>query len=182
MARLVDASHLANDRHDVAKLNYFEMVIENFGDDAVKDDLVMAVESCTLPTVGNEVIEIADGNGVTKVLGGRTVSGGSMVLRDFVTPNVELQAYKWHEKANPRVEGSQYNIAKISDYKYNAVIYQYHAGSVLRKWYIYGIIPTEFNFGELSKDSRGDIKKVELTLEYDDAEPDKGDGTGLFTR
>lgn len=121
--------------------------------------------SVTPPTRSYEAIPVNYANKTINVAG--RVSFGSMtiVVRDVIKKDTELQLTKWAEAILSVKEGTRGN---IEDYKVNVEIIPLSPnGDEGRPSIARGCFPTDINWGDLSYDNTG-IRQVTITLAVDD--------------
>lgn len=167
------ASHLASDGYEVQRTNNFEIVISGIGEltGNINDTrtITLAVESGFLPAEESSTQELNYSNTVVKVAGTTTYSGGSIVVKDIISANEDVEAIiiAWRKSVfdpdNDRV-GLAFN------YKKDARVIQYAPdGTMERTWKLMGVWPKSVNYGSLEYGSGGSIKTIEVSLEYDKA-------------
>ena len=154
--------HMSNIRqYEVQRTNNFEVVLEGF-----TDDFTLSIESCPLPVVSNDPIELAYGNAKVKVAGQATFDDIELQVKDFIKVDLEKQMWDWRcQVYNPETDA----IGWAEDYKKSGRIHQYAPdGTYQRSWRIIGVWPTNFNGGDLQYDG-GDKKLISMTLSVDKA-------------
>lgn len=142
-------------------------------EDAVEgDNTHVAVESITIPNQTATPIELPYLNEMRKVAGPVTFENATMVIRDFVTPDVAEFFRGWWHKVYDHTTGG---IGFARDYKYDMPLYMYgptdDSESYRREWVLIGCWPTSFNLNELNMGTRGDIRKINMDLAVDRIKP-----------
>lgn len=150
--------------YEVQRTNNFRIVFDKTVDP--NGYIELACDSTGLPTMTNDPIELSYGNSKVKVAGQATVDDVSVVVKDFIEPDIEKILWDWRLKVyNP--ENGKVGWAK--NYKKDATIVQYGPnGEVLRKWQLKGVWPTSLDLGELNYDG-GDKKSITMNLSVDNA-------------
>ena len=148
-------------KYEVQRTNHFELRI-----DGLSDDITLAVESIGLPEVSNDPIELAYGNSKVKVAGQATYNDVEFSVKDFIEADTEYELWQWRNQVyNPETDAIGWN----NTYKRDGTIYQYGPdGTVLRKWKMLGLWPTNLSGGEMNYDG-GDKKLISMTLSCDKA-------------
>ena len=170
---VLGASHLASDGYEVQRTNNFEITISGIGeitgDMSHPDTITLAVESGFLPSEDNSVQALNYGNTHVKVAGTVTYTGGSLVVKDIISENEDIEAIivAWRKAVyNPETD----QIGLAFNYKKEGTIIQYAPdGSMERVWKLQGVWPKSVNYGTLDYGSGGSIKTIEVGIEYDKA-------------
>lgn len=155
-------NHLSNVKtYEIQRTNNFELVIEGFG-----DEFTLSVESCPLPNVSNDPIELAYGNSKVKVAGQASFDDIELTVKDAIGADMEAKLWEWRKQVyNPETD----LIGWAADYKRNGRIHQYAPdGTYQRSWRVLGIWPTNFNPGDMNYDG-SDKKVISMTLSVDKA-------------
>ena len=157
-------NHLSNTRtYEVQRTNHFEVIIEGMG-----DDFTLCVESCPLPTISNDPVELAYGNSKVKVAGQATFEDVEIVVKDAIGADMEAKLWAWRTQVyDPETD----KIGWAADYKRNGRIHQFAPdGTHVRTWRIIGAWPTNMNPGEMNYDG-SDKKTISMTIAIDKAYP-----------
>ena len=153
-----------NTKYEVQRTNNFRFIAPTAID---PDGLIeLACESTGLPTISNDPIELSHGNSKVKVAGQATVDDVSVVVKDFITPDIEKLLWQWRLKVyNPETG----KVGWAQNYKHDAKIIQYGPnGEVKRTWQLKGCWPTSLDLGELNYEG-GDKKSITMNLSVDNA-------------
>ena len=159
--------HMSNVKtYEVQRTNWFYVTIALKIPGVVDNDITLAVESITLPSVTNDPIELAYGNSKVKVAGQATFDDVSLVVKDFIEADIELALSKWRKQVyDPQTD----LMGWAATYKKNASVTQYGPdGTKLRKWILEGVWPSNLDLGELNYDG-GDKKIITMALAVDKA-------------
>lgn len=167
------ASHLASDGYEVQRTNNFEIVISGIGEltGNVNDTrtITLAIESGFLPSEESSSQELNYSNTLVKVAGTTTYSGGSLVVKDVISENEDIEAIiiAWRKAVyDPDTD----KVGLAFNYKKDARVIQYAPdGTMTRTWKLLGVWPRSVNYGNLEYGSGGAIKTIEIGLEYDKA-------------
>lgn len=155
-------NHMSNIRHyEVQRTNNFEVVLDGFD-----DDFTLSIETCPLPVINNDPIELAYGNARVKVAGQATFDDVSLQVKDFIDVDLENVMWGWRcQVYDPSTDA----IGWAEDYKRNGYIHLFAPdGTCDRAWRIQGVWPTSFDSGELNYDG-GDKKLITMNLAVDKA-------------
>lgn len=154
--------HMSNVKtYEIQRTNNFELILEGFG-----DEFTLCVESCPLPNVSNDPIELAYGNSKVKVAGQAAFDDIELTVKDAIGADIEAKLWAWRKQVyDPETD----KIGWAADYKRNGRIHQYAPdGTYQRSWRIVGAWPTNFNPGEMNHDG-SDKKVISMTLSVDKA-------------
>lgn len=154
--------HMSNVKtYEIQRTNNFELILEGFG-----DEFTLCVESCPLPNVSNDPIELAYGNSKVKVAGQAAFDDIELTVKDAIGADIEAKLWAWRKQVyDPETD----KIGWAADYKRNGRIHQYAPdGTYQRSWRIVGAWPTNFNPGEMNYDG-SDKKVISMTLSVDKA-------------
>lgn len=156
------AMHLSNtSTYETQRTNNFELVISGLG-----DEVTLSVSSTSLPTTGNEPIELSFGNSKVKVAGQATVDDASVVVKDVIGADIDSILSEWREQV---YDPSTDKIGFAKDYKRQAYLYQYAPdGSHMRPWKLVGCWPSSYESSEFNYEG-ADKKEITLTLSVDKA-------------
>lgn len=164
MPQTLGAMHLsATKKYEIQRTNNFEVQIDGLG-----SDITLLVQSCPLPTISNEAIEVNYGNSKVKVAGKANFDDIEISVLDAIGVDTEMKLWEWRKKVyDPETD----KIGFAQDYKKSGRIYQYAPdGTYLRTWKIIGAFPTTMNLGELSYEN-SDKKTISMTISIDKAIP-----------
>lgn len=156
--------HMSNVReYEIQRTNNFELILEGFG-----NEFTLCVESCPLPTISNDPIELAYGNSKVKVAGQATFDDIELQVKDAIKIDMEYKLWEWRKSVyDPETD----RIGWAADYKRNGRIHQYAPdGTYTRSWRVQGCWPTNINSGELNYDG-SEKKLISMTLAVDKAYP-----------
>ena len=154
--------HLSNNKtYEVQRTNNFEVQI-----DGLSQRVTLAVQSCPLPTVSNDPIELSFGNSKVKVAGQASYEDVELTVLDLIGADIEKVLSEWRKQVyDPETD----KIGFAEDYKRNGKIYQYAPdGSHVRTWKIIGAWPTNLNPGDMNYEG-SDKKVISMTLSIDKA-------------
>ena len=131
---------------------------------ATSDLITLAVESCPLPDISNGEIELAYQNSKVKVAGQAEFGNMDLVVKDFITTDVEKTLWDWRLQVyNPQTG----QVGWAEKYKKNGYVSQYAPdGTHERSWRIVGVWPTNLQLGDMNYDG-GDKKTITMSLALD---------------
>lgn len=156
--------HMSNVKtYEIQRNNHFEVILDGFG-----DEFTLSVESCPLPTVSNDPIELSYGNSKVKVAGQATFEDIEIVVKDAIGADIEYKLWEWRKQVyDPETD----KIGWAADYKRNGRIHQYAPdGTYVRTWRIIGAWPTNLNPGEMNYDG-SEKKTISMNISIDKAFP-----------
>jgi len=156
-----DAMHMSNTTaYEVQRTNHFEVQIIDVGG----QDLTLAVNNSSLPSITIDQIELPYGNSRVKVAGQVSYDDIDVDVKDFIEPNMQEIIEEWRMEVYDQNEG---DLGWAADYKRNGVLHIYSpSGDVRRAWRLYGIWPTSVNYGDLDYDG-GAALSITMTLSVD---------------
>ncbi|AWD93025.1 tail tube protein [Bacillus phage vB_BceM-HSE3] len=160
MVRKLGPGFMANSTtYEVQRTNNFEVIVSD-----LPEILTLAVESFPLPTVSTSPIEVAYGNSKVKVAGSPEFSDGDLVVKDFITADIEKIINDWHRKVyNPKSD----KIGWAAEYKKTVTVNEFGPnGEFVRSWILEGAWPSNVAYGDMSYES-ADKKNITMTLTYD---------------
>lgn len=129
------------------------------------DGFELLAASVTPPTRGYEAIPVNYANKTINVAGRVSFGTMTIVVRDVIKKDTELQLTSWAESILSVKKGTR---GKIEDYKVNIEIIPLTPnGDSGRPSIARGCFPTDINWGDLSYDNTG-IRTVTITLAVDD--------------
>jgi hypothetical protein len=167
------ASHLASDGYEVQRTNNFEVILSGIGEITgnVNDTrtITLSVNSFFLPSEESSSQELHYGNTLVKVAGTVNYSGGSLVVKDVISENEDVEniIIAWRKSV---YDPSSDKVGLGYNYKKDARVIQYAPdGTIERTWKLLGVWPRAVNYGNLDYGSGGSIKQIEVQLEYDKA-------------
>lgn len=164
MADVLGASHLASEGWEIQRRNNFEISISGVGDQ--ERLLTLAVVGGSLPSEGNQVINVQYGNTEVKVAGTYTIQAGSLSVRDLVQKDMEAIIDAWRATVYDKETDA---VGFAADYKKQARITQFAPdGTYERVWKIEGVWPSSVDYGQVSQTDNS-LKEINITLEYDKA-------------
>ena len=139
------------------------------------DGFELLAASVTPPTRSYETIPVNYANKTINVAGRVSFGNMTIVVRDVIKKDTELQLTKWAESILSVKQGTRGSIEK---YKVNVEIIPLSPnGDSGRPSIARGCFPVEINWGDLSYDNTG-IRTVSITLAVDDyARKEVWDGT-----
>lgn len=128
------------------------------------DLITLAVESCPLPDISNPTIELAYQNSKVKVAGQAEFGDIELVVKDFITTDVERLLWDWRLQVyNPQTG----QVGWAEYYKKNGYVSQYAPdGTHERSWRIVGVWPTNLQLGDLGYEN-SDKKTITMSLALD---------------
>lgn len=158
----LNAMHMSNDRnYEVQRVNHFGVIFENFS-----DDMILAVKSFNRPTQSSGSNELHYGNTNVNVAGKLTTENASLVVNDFIKPNIEKQFQEWRDKVTDPRTGK---MGWVDEYKMNGRLYEYGPdGTCQRIWRLKGCWPSTYssNVGDYSN---GGTVELNMTILCDQA-------------
>jgi len=129
------------------------------------DGFELLAASVTLPTRSYEALQVNYANKTINVAGRVSFSNMSIVVRDVISKDTELQLTKWAESILSVKKGTRGSIEK---YKVNVeVIPLSPNGDKGRPSIARGCFPVSINWGDLSYDNTG-IRTLNIELAVDD--------------
>ena len=129
------------------------------------DGFELLAASVTPPTRSYEAIPVNYANKTINVAGRVSFGNMTIVVRDVIKKDTELQLTKWAESILSVKKGTRGSIEK---YKVNVEIIPLSPnGDSGRPSIARGCFPTDINWGDLSYDNTG-IRTVTITLAVDD--------------
>jgi len=150
-----------------------EIALDDAGDQFI---ISQSLDSFSLPSESQGVIELNHGNEIRYVPGKVRWDAMPLVLKDFVDIGTANALIKWRRLCY-NVESGSVGLAR--DLKKQAdVLLRAPDGSVSRFWKLLGLWPMQVRFGDLSMASE-DYVRIEVTLRPDRCMPGPGLNTGL---
>ena len=147
------------------QLQLQENFIVIFESKAGFDGFELLAASVTLPTRSYEAIPVNYANKTINVAGRVSFSNMSIVVRDVISKDTELQLTSWAESILAVKHGTR---GKIEDYKVNVEIIPLSPnGDRGRPSIARGCFPVSINWGDLSYDNTG-IRTLSIELAVDD--------------
>jgi len=156
--------------YEIQRTNNFAVVIDDNDRSSANlgDWLTLSVESCPLPEISNNPIELAYQNSKVKVAGQAEFGDFELQVKDAIKKDVEMKLWAWRKEVYDPETGK---IGWAERYKRNGHIYQYAPdGTHERGWRIIGVWPTTLGLGDMNYDG-GDKKVISMTLSVDFAWP-----------
>lgn len=156
--------HMSNTKtYEIQRTNHFEIVLEG-----LSDEVTLCVESCPLPTISNDPIELAYGNSKVKVAGQANFDDIELVVKDAIGADIEAQLWTWRKQV---YDPEKDTVGWAANYKRNGRIHQYAPdGTFQRTWKLIGVFPTNMVPGDMAYDG-SDKKTISMTLSVDKAYP-----------
>lgn len=166
--RSLGPKHLAADlKWEPQRINNFQLNI--YGLPGQGTELVMlSLVNFSLPEITNDPINIAHGNTNVK-FAGTTQWQGSNTLQviDYITNDIAKMISDWRELVYRQSDDA---IGWAANYKKQGEVTEAGPdGTFYRTWKYEGIWPSGVNYGELNYDTQGDVRKIDITLQYDRA-------------
>ena len=147
------------------QLQLQENFIVIFESKAGFDGFELLAASVTLPTRSYEALAVNYANKTINVAGRVSFSNMSIVVRDVISKDTELQLTSWAESILAVKHGTR---GKIEDYKVNVEIIPLSPnGDRGRPSIARGCFPVSINWGDLSYDNTG-IRTLSIELAVDD--------------
>lgn len=173
----LSAQHLAPSQGLFEPQRAYNWSLEIALDDAGDQILIMqGLESFSAPTESNEEITLDYANEKRYVAGKAAYASSTLVLKDFVDMGVANAVIRWRRQVYNPETGS---IGLARNYKKNAdLTLMAPDQSSIRIWKLYGMWPTEADFGNLNMAS-SDKVMLSLSLRYDRAVPGSNLTQGL---
>lgn len=170
MARVMGADHVAeaNGRYEPQRPFNFKLVLpQDVVDDA--ETVELAALSFTVPNISNEPITIPFLNEDRKVAGAATFENATLVVVDYVDPNVLQSLQGWRDRVyDPETGG----VGLARDYKRDASLKMFgpdDQDSFSRLWRLVGVWPQSVQHGEFNMGTRTDYKQVTAIFSIDRA-------------
>jgi hypothetical protein len=161
-----DAMHMSSTRnYEVQRTNHFEVVFEN-----LSEDITLAVSSFNRPTASTSATSLSYGNTDVKVAGKTSVSDASLVVKDFILPDVEKQCQAWRDQVYDVESGK---IGWAADYKHNGRVYEYAPdGTCERVYRIVGCWPLSYSKSDHSYEG-SDGSEITMSISVDQCYPER---------
>jgi hypothetical protein len=130
------------------------------------EDLAFAVLSTNLPKIEFAVLDINCKNRQKTIAGRQNKSQFTVMLRDFVTPDIAAMLWTWKKLISPSVG----IINSPSRYKVDAKFRVCNGrGEDVQKWALKGCWPSSIEFGQTDY-SATDVIQMTMTLESTEVE------------
>ena len=165
------ADHFANNaNYEVQRTNHFEISIDldhlNLGrSEEYAKHIRLCCTKAGIPTLSIDPVDLKHGNEVVHVAGSPKFDNSSIQVYDTIGSDMSymLQAWFWRI-FNPET----HLMGLVSSYKTTAQLYLYSPdASVIRKWELYGVFPTQLQFGDMSSDGNGGVQTISMNLSVD---------------
>lgn len=156
--------------------NHFEIYFTPGTDQDIEIDpnLRFMVVSFPLPKETTESTDVSYFNQTIKTAGKTSFDSTTLVLRDAIHYDTELNFLKWRKRVYDPATGK---MGIAADYKIDAVVLEYTPnGEEYRKWKLVGCWPAGIDYGEMSYEDGGE-KQLSVTINYDYAYRDDSDST-----
>ena len=169
------ASHFAdNVNFEVQRQGHFEIDIDlstlrpplGNGDDYQKHIRLSCTEA-KIPELSVASVDLRHGNEKIKVAGSPDFKDISIKVYDTIGMDMVGLLQEWfHRIFNPVT----HTMGLVTTYKTSARLYLYSPdATVIRKWEVFGVFPTNLSFGELSYDNSGSVITISIDLAVDKA-------------
>lgn len=160
------AVHFNTKEFQLQRKNHFDIQFDSnyAGQTFIDKNLKFMLVSFPLPKESTEPTDISYFNQTIKVAGKTTFETSTIVLRDAVYYDTELQFLNWRKRVyNP--ETGKMGLA--ADYKLKATVREYTPnGDEYRSWRLEGCWPSGIDYGEMTYEDGGE-KQLSVTLCYD---------------
>jgi len=162
MARVMGADHVAeaNGKFEPQRPFNFKLVLPQDAGLGNAEDVELSVLSFSVPNISNEPIVIPFLNEDRKIAGAVTFENATLVMVDYVDPNVLGALDGWRKKVyDPETGG----VGLARDYKFDMSMKMFgpdDQDSFSRLWRLVGIWPQSIQHGEFSMATRTDYKQV----------------------
>lgn len=151
-------------KYQLQRKNHFEVFFGSNKTISIDPELKFMVVSFPLPKETTEASDVNYFNQTIKTAGKTTFDTTSMVLRDTIDYDTELQFLNWRKQVYDPETG---RMGLAADYKINAVVIEYTPnGEQYRKWELVGCWPSGIEYGELTYEDGGE-KQLTVTIQYD---------------
>ena len=151
-------------KYQLQRKNHFEVFFGSNKTISIDPELKFMVVSFPLPKETTEASDVNYFNQTIKTAGKTTFDTTSMVLRDTIDYDTELQFLNWRKQVYDPETG---RMGLAADYKINAVVIEYTPnGEQYRKWELVGCWPSGIEYGELTYEDGGE-KQLTVGITYD---------------
>ena len=132
------------------------------------EQIMLTVVNFSLPNEQNEVIEIKHGNTNVKFAGSVTWQGSdTLTVIDYVTVDMSMIISDWR-KLVYRQQSDE--IGWAAEYKKAGQVVEVGPdGTFHRTWQYEGLWPSAVNYGALDHENTNDVRRIEITMQYDRA-------------
>jgi hypothetical protein len=137
---------------------------------SAQENVELAVLSFSVPNRNIQKITIPFLNEERHVAGGVVFEDATLVVVDYVDPDVLFSLDEWFEKVYQGGEDGTGGIGLARDYKAEADMKMFGPDdreSFSRLWHLIGIFPTSLQHGEFNMGSRTEYKQVTATFSVD---------------
>ena len=166
--RSLGPKHLAADKKwEPQRINNFQLCV--YGLPGQGTELVMlSLMQFSLPQISNDPINISHGNTNVKFAGTTQWAGSdSLQVVDYITNDIAKMISDWRELVYRQATDE---IGWAHEYKKDGEVFEVGPdGTNVRIWKYEGIWPNAVNYGELNYDTQGEVRKIDITLQYDRA-------------
>ncbi len=166
MPEAIHPMFMSNSRaYEPQRQNHFEVRI--LGVPGARE-ITLAVAEFGLPNITASPVEVPRGNFKVKFAGQPEFTGmDSLVVVDFIGVDMENIVNNWFSTVfDPRTG----LMGWAADYKKDAVVMEHGPdGTAKRSWKVHGIWPSGVDFGGSLSYDGGDVKRLTMTMAYDQA-------------
>lgn len=131
-------------------------------------DTHVAVESITVPNITLEPIVLAYLNEDRKVPGAVTFAEATLVIKDFIAPDIAAEFMKWFQLVYDYETGG---IGYASEIKKDTDLALFGpkiiTGELLRTWRLIGLWPSQYNLNELNMTNRNGYHTLNVVFQVD---------------
>ena len=134
------------------------------------DKVELSVASFSVPNRNIQKITIPFLNEERHVAGGVTFEDATLVINDYVDPDVLSSLESWFDEVYDGGEEGNGGIGLARDYKADCDMKMFGPDdkeSYTRLWHLVGIWPTQLQHGEFSYAQRTETKQVNCTFSVD---------------
>ena len=168
------ASHFVDPtgNYEVQRANHFEILI-NLGElrpqltdgDDYQEYIRLCCTQAGIPAIRINPTALRHGNEYINVAGSPTYENTRISVYDTIGLNMADLLQKWFWRVfNP----DTHHMGLVASYKCSANLFLYSPDcSVIRKWELYGVFPTNLTFGELSAEQQGTPMSIQMELAVD---------------
>ena len=130
--------------------------------------IMLSLVNFSLPNIQNDPIPIKHGNTNVKFAGSTEWQGSDqLTVIDYITTDLSQIISDWRKLVyDPETDA----IGWAANYKKQGEVVEAGPdGTFYRTWKYEGIWPSAVNFGELNHEATTDVRRIEMTMQYDRA-------------
>ncbi len=166
MPEAIQPMYMSNSRaYEPQRQNHFEVRV--LGVPGARE-ITLALAEFSMPEMSTSPVDVGRGNFKVKFAGQAEFAGmGSITVIDFIGIDMENIVRGWFNLVfNPETG----LMGWAADYKKDAVVMEHGPdGDAKRTWKVHGLWPSGVNYGSTLSYDGGDLKRIEMTMAYDQA-------------